>query len=277
MPTKKKQSRKNAVISLVMTLVCVLFLFPCIWLIISSFKGTSELFSWPPHIIPQNPTLENYSLAMAKGNFVTFFLNTLFVATVATALTLMLSLSAGYAFEKFRFPGGGVLFAMVMATLMIPVEIIMIPVFKVIVKTGMYDSLWGVIIPCMATPTGTFMMRQAFIGVSSDFMEAAYIDGASETRTFLQIMTPLVTPTLSVLGIISFMWRWNDYIWPLLVISSKNRFTIQLALASFAGEYSVDWNSLLAMSVLSMIPTTLVFLIFQKRIIGGVALGGVKG
>lgn len=108
-------------------------------------------------------------------------------------------------------------------------------------------------------------------------MEAAYIDGSSETRTFLQIMTPLVMPTLSVLGIISFMWRWNDYVWPLLVISTKNKFTIQLALASFAGEYSVDWNSLLAMSVLSMIPTTLVFLIFQKRIIGGVTLGGIKG
>lgn len=272
-----KQKKQYAIISAAMFFVCILFLFPCIWLIISSFKGASELFSWPPHIVPYEPTLDNFTLAMAKGNFITYFFNTLFVSVIATMLTLMLSLCSGYAFAKFRFAGSKLLFTMVMMTLMIPVEIIMIPVFKVIVATRMYDSLWGVIIPCMATPTGTFMLRQAFIGVSGDYMEAAYIDGAGETRTFLQIMTPLVTPTLSVLGIISFMWRWNDYIWPLLVISSKDNFTIQLALASFAGEYSVDWNSLLAMSVLSMIPTTLIFLIFQKRIIGGITLGGIKG
>lgn len=275
MLTEKK--RNEALLSAIMYIVCILFLFPCIWLVVSSFKSSSELFRWPPQIFPSQPTLDNFRLALAKGNFTQYFLNTLFVAVVATALTLLISLMAGYAFAKYRFRCAGFLFAMVMMTLMIPVEIIMIPVFKVIVKTNMYDSLWGLIIPSMATPTGTFMMRQAFIAVPSDYMEAAYIDGSSETRTFLQIMTPLVTPTLSVLGIISFMWRWNDYIWPLLVISSKSRFTIQLALASFAGEYSVDWNSLLAMSVLSMIPTTLVFLIFQKRIIGGVTLGGIKG
>ncbi len=272
-----KQKRQYALLSAVMFVVCILFLFPCIWLIISSFKGSSELFRWPPQFFPQEPTLENYRLALAKGDFLRYFGNTVFVSVVATALTLLISLMAGYAFAKFRFRFSGVLFAMVMMTLMIPVEIIMIPIFKVIVNTGMYDSLWGVIIPAMATPTGTFMMRQAFVSVSSDYMEAAYIDGSSETRTFLQIMSPLVAPTLSVLGIISFMWRWNDYIWPLLVISSKQQFTIQLALASFAGEYSVDWNSLLAMSVLSMIPTTVVFLVFQKRIIGGVTLGGIKG
>lgn len=272
-----KQRKQQALLSAVMFVVSILFLFPCLWLIISSFKGRSELFQWPLQIFPQHPTLENYVLAFNKGNFPLFFLNTVFVSLVATTLTLIISLMAGYAFAKYQFRFSGVLFAMVMTTLMIPVEIIMIPVFKVIVATKMYDSLWGVIIPAMATPTGTFMMRQAFIGVSSDYMEAASIDGASETRTFVQIMAPLVTPTLSVLGIISFMWRWNDYIWPLLVISSKEKFTIQLALASFSGEYSVDWNSLLAMSVLSMIPTTLVFLIFQKQIIGGITLGGIKG
>lgn len=275
MPTKKK--KLDTLLSAIMFIVCILFLFPCIWLVISSFKSSSELFKWPPQIFPTQPTLDNFRLALAKGNFILYFGNTLFVSVIATVLTLLISLMAGYAFAKYKFRFSGVLFALVMMTLMIPVEIIMIPVFKVIVKTKMYDSLWGLIIPSMATPTGTFMMRQAFVGVPSDYMEAAYIDGSSETRTFLQIMTPLVMPTLSVLGIISFMWRWNDYVWPLLVISTKNKFTIQLALASFAGEYSVDWNSLLAMSVLSMIPTTLVFLIFQKRIIGGVTLGGIKG
>lgn len=275
MPTNRKKI--DRVLSIVMLFVSILFLFPCIWVIISSFKGRSELFSWPPSILPKMPTLENYVLAFEKGNFPLYFLNSAFVAVVATLLTLAISLMAGYAFAKYQFPFRNLLFAIVMATMMIPLEIIMIPVFRVIVATKMYNSLWGVIIPAVATPTGTFMMRQAFIGVPSDYMEAARIDGAGETRTFIQIMAPLVTSTLSVLAIISFMWRWNDYLWPLLVISSKQHYTLQLALASFSGEYSVDWNSLLAMSVLSMIPTTTVFIIFQKQIIGGMTLGGIKG
>lgn len=275
MPTK--QRRQYALLSAIMSVVCILFLFPVVWVIISSFKGRSELFRWPPHIFPQQPTLENYILAFEKGDFVRYFSNTVFVAVVGTLLTLVISLMAGYAFSKYRFRFQGILFAMVMATMMIPLEIIMIPVFRVVVATRMYNTLWGVIIPAVATPTGTFMMRQAFISISSDYMEAARIDGASETRTFIQVMAPLVTPTLAVLGIISFMWRWNDYLWPLLVITSKRHYTLQLALASFSGEYSVDWNSLLAMSVLSMIPTTTIFLIFQKRLIGGMTMGGIKG
>lgn len=275
MPNKTR--KYYALLSAVMFLVCFLFLFPVLWVIISSFKGRAELFRWPPHIFPQEPTLENYLLAFQKGDFVQYFINSSFISVVGTLLTLTISLMAGYAFAKYQFRFQGILFALVMATMMIPLEIIMIPVFRVIVATKMYNSLWGVIVPAVATPTGTFMMRQAFISTPSDYMEAARIDGASETRTFVQIMAPLVTPTLSVLAIISFMWRWNDYLWPLLVLTSKKHYTLQLALASFSGEYNVDWNSLLAMSVLSMIPTTTIFLIFQKRIIGGITLGGIKG
>lgn len=275
MQTKLK--RQYALLSALMVVVCILFLFPVLWVVISSFKGRAELFRWPPHILPETPTLENYLLAFEKGDFLQYFTNSAFVSLMGMVFTLALSLMAGYAFAKYRFHFQGALFALVMATMMVPLEIIMIPVFKVVVATKMYDSLWGVIIPAVATPTGTFMIRQAFIGVPSDYMEAARIDGASETRIFVQIMTPLVAPTLSVLGILSFMWRWNDYLWPLLVTTSKVNYTLQLALASFSGEYNVDWNSLLAMSVLSMIPTTTVFLIFQKRIIGGMTMGGVKG
>ena len=272
-----KTKKQYALLSALMFAACVLFLFPVLWVIISSFKGRAELFRWPPHILPQEPTLENYFLAFEKGDFVRYFFNSSFIALIGVTLTLTISLMAGYAFAKYRFWGQNILFALVMATMMIPLEIIMIPVFRVIVATKMYNSLWGVIVPAVATPTGTFMMRQAFISIPTDYMEAARIDGAGETRTFVQIMAPLVTPTLSVLAIISFMWRWNDYLWPLLVITSKSKYTLQLALASFSGEYSVDWNSLLAMSVLSMIPTTTIFLIFQKRIIGGLTMGGIKG
>ena len=153
----------------------------------------------------------------------------------------------------------------------------MIPVFKVIVSTHLYNRLWGLIVPAMSSPTAVFLARQYYIGIPDDYMEAARIDGASEFGIFTRIMLPLAKPVVSVLFIFSFMWRWNDYLWPKLVINSKAKYTIQLALANYSGEYSVDWNSLLAMSVISMIPVLLVFIILQDQIMGGLTAGGVKG
>ena len=166
---------------------------------------------------------------------------------------------------------------MVMATLMIPLEVIMIPIFKVIVATNLYDNLWGLIIPAVASPTAVFLVRQYYVPIPNELMEAARIDGASEMQIFLRVMLPLAKPVVSVLCIFSFMWRWNDYLWPKLVINGKENYTLQLALANFSGEYSVDWNSLLAMSVISMIPVLIVFVTLQKYIIGGMTAGGVKG
>ena len=153
----------------------------------------------------------------------------------------------------------------------------MIPIFNVIVGTGLYDSRWGLIIPAIASPTAVFLIRQYYMSISSAYMEAARIDGASEWGIFMRIMLPMAKPVISVLCIFSFMWRWNDYLWPKLVITSKELYTIQLALANYSGEYSVDWNSLLAMSVVSMIPVLIVFVALQRHIIGGVTAGGVKG
>lgn len=164
-----------------------------------------------------------------------------------------------------------------MATLMIPLEVIMIPIFKVIVATNLYDNLWGLIIPAVASPTAVFLVRQYYVPIPNELMEAARIDGASEMQIFLRVMLPLAKPVVSVLCIFSFMWRWNDYLWPKLVINGKENYTLQLALANFSGEYSVDWNSLLAMSVISMIPVLIVFVTLQKYIIGGMTAGGVKG
>ena len=153
----------------------------------------------------------------------------------------------------------------------------MIPIFKVIVATKLYDSLWGLIIPAVASPTAVFLVRQYYVPIPNELTEAARIDGASELQIFLRVMLPLAKPVVSVLCIFSFMWRWNDYLWPKLVINNKRNYTLQLALANFSGEYSVDWNSLLAMSVISMIPVLIVFVTLQKYIIGGMTAGGVKG
>ncbi|MEY8355589.1 carbohydrate ABC transporter permease [Lachnospiraceae bacterium 54-53] len=257
-------------------LLAFLFLMPIVWVICSSFKSTGELFSWPPSLFGKNPTLDNYGKALEEGRFGIYFFNTVFTSLVATFLTIAVNLMSGYAFAKYHFTGERILFGVVLATLMVPLEVIMIPIFKVIVATGLYNSLWGLIIPAVASPTAVFLVRQYYVGIPDAYMEAARIDGASELNILLRVMLPLARPVISVLCIFSFMWRWNDYLWPKLVINSKERYTIQLALANYSGEYSVDWNSLLAMSVISMIPVILVFVTLQRYIIGGMTAGGIK-
>ena len=276
MKTKKDIAGK-IVIYVLLVFFAFIFLMPIVWIVFSSFKSAGELFAWPPSLIGEHPSLSNYILALEEGDFVQYFVNTVFVSVVATVLTVIVNVMAGYVFAKYHFKFEKILFALVMATLMIPLEVIMIPVFKVIVATHMYNSLWGLIIPAVASPTAVFLVRQYYVPIPTELMEAARIDGASELKIFLRVMLPIGKPVIAVLCIFSFMWRWNDYLWPKLVINNKNQYTLQLALANFSGEYSVDWNSLLAMSVISMIPVLIVFLMFQKHIIGGMTAGGVKG
>ncbi len=276
--TRHRKNLINKVLLPVLLVILVfIFLMPILWIIGSSFKTVGELFSWPPSILGKNPSLDNYARALSEGSFGLYFLNTVFVSLVATGLTVVVNVMSGYVFAKYEFKGKSILFGIVLATLMVPLEVIMIPIFKVIVATNLYNSLWGLIIPAVASPTAVFLVKQYYEGIPGEYMEAARIDGASELNIFLKIMLPLATPIISVLCIFSFMWRWNDYLWPKLVINSKTKYTIQLALANFSGEYSVDWNSLLAMSVISMIPVLIVFVSLQKYIIGGITAGGVKG
>ena len=276
MNTKNKVSGK-VIIYILLVFFALIFLLPIVWIVFSSFKTAGELFAWPPSLFGEHPTVNNYLLALEEGDFVQYFINTVFVSIVATILTVIVNVMAGYVFAKYEFRFKKLLFALVMATLMIPLEVIMIPVFKVIVATHMYNSLWGLIIPAVASPTAVFLVRQYYVPIPTELMEAARIDGASELKIFLRVMLPIAKPVIAVLCIFSFMWRWNDYLWPKLVINDKAQYTLQLALANFSGEYSVDWNSLLAMSVISMIPVLIVFLMFQKHIIGGMTAGGVKG
>ena len=274
------QSRSSILKFLIYTLLVFLsavFLMPIVWVIFSTFKPAGELFTWPPTLLGRNPSLDNYTQAFAAGDFGRWFLNTVVVSVLATVLTVIVNIMAGYVFAKYEFKGKKLLFGMVMVTLMIPLEVIMIPIFKVIVSTHMYNNLWGLIIPAVASPTAVFLVKQYYEPIPDALMEAARIDGASEMQILMRIMLPLAKPIISVLCIFSFMWRWNDYLWPKLVINSKTKYTLQLALANFSGEYSVDWSSLLAMSVISMIPVLVVFLTLQKYIIGGMTAGGVKG
>ena len=266
----------SSLIYLIAIIIAVITLFPVVWIVISSFKNGSELFVYPPSMWPKVPTLSNYVYAFHKGNFVLFFKNSAYVAVLSTVITVIINTMAGYAFAKYRFKGNTTLFLFFLATLMLPLEVIMIPIFQVVKFFGMYNTFLGIIIPPAATPAGVFLLRQYFYSIPNELMESARIDGASEVRIFTSIMIPLAKSAMSVLAIFSFMWRWNDFMWPLLVIRDTDKYTVQLALNNFNGQYSVDWNGLLAMSVITMVPVLVVFLIFQKQFVRGLVTSGMK-
>lgn len=262
---------------LVLIAFSIVYLFPVLWVVISSFKDKNELYQWPPTVFPSNFTFENFRIAFSAGNFGLYFWNSLVVTFTSTLLLLLINSMAGFALAKYRFRGGTLLLILFISTLMIPIEVIMIPIFKVISKLGLYNSLWGIIIPPAATPTGVFLMRQFLLTVPNDLLEAARIDGAGEWKIYWRIILPLAKPILAVLAIFSFMWRWDDFLWPLIVLSDPAKYTVQLAISNFIGQYDVDWGSLLAMTVVTMIPVLVVFLAFQKYFVQGMVTSGMKG
>lgn len=259
-----------------LSLLSIVYIFPVFWVVVSSFKGKNELYKWPPSIFPSHFTFENYEMAFKAGKFGLLFMNSLFVTIVSTLLLLLINSMAGYALAKYRFRGDTFILIAFISTLMIPLEVIMIPIFKVISKLGLYNSLWGIIIPPAATPTGVFLMRQYLLTIPNELLEAARIDGAGEWKIYWRIVLPIAQPIMAVLAIFSFMWRWDDFLWPLIVISDPNKYTVQLAISNFIGQYDVDWGSLLAMTVVTMVPVLAVFLMFQKHFVQGMATTGMK-
>lgn len=220
--------------------------------------------------------LGNYTELFGKFAFATYLWNSVFITVVATILTLLFNSMAAFALSKYQFTGQKTVFVLIIATLMIPPTIILVPAFLVITKLHLLNNLWGVILPAVATPTGVFLLRQYMLTIPDELLEAARMDNASEWRIYWKIILPLAAPAMAVLAIFSFMWRWNDFLWPLIVLSKAENFTLQLALNSFQGELNTQWHYLLAMTVITLIPITLVFAFLQKYITTGIASAGVK-
>ena len=218
----------------------------------------------------------NYTDLFEKFTFGRYLWNSTFITVVATALTLLVNSMAAFALSKYRFPGRNAVFLLIIATLMIPPTISLVPVFLVINSVGLLNSLWGVILPAIATPTGVFLLRQYMLTIPDELLEAARMDHASEWRIYWRIILPLSAPALAVLAIFSVMWRWNDFLLPLIVLSKSEVFTLQLALNSFQGELNTQWHYLLAMTVITLVPVTLVFAFLQRHITTGIASAGVK-
>ena len=261
---------------ILLIILAAIFLFPACWVLISSLKNQSELFTYPLTILPKQVTFENYVQAFRRGDFLRYFGNSSFVAIVATVITVLINIMAGYALAKYHFRGRDLIFYTMIGTLMIPLQVIMIPIFLLLRNLGLLNSLWGVIIPPAATPTGIFLARQYILTIPNSLIEAARIDGGSEWYIFRAIILPLSKPIVATIAIFSFMWRWNDFLWPFIVISNRRSMTIQLALANFVGQFQINWGELLAMTTVSMMPMVVVFLLFQKYFIKGIAAGGVK-
>ncbi len=260
----------------VLWLLIAVYGFPILWFVLSSFKPAGELFSYPLTLFTKNPTVEGYTQAWTSFDFARYFVNTLIVAVSATVLTIATSAMSGYALAKYNNWWLKGFTLCILATTMLPGETILAPSFVVIRNLGLYNSLAGVVVPAVITATGTFMFRQFFLTVPSDLLEAARIDGSGELSTFFRIMLPLARPIMMTLAIISFQWRWNDYIWPLVILNEPSKFTLQIDVASIVGAQNVNWSVLLAASVMSMVPLLLLYLIFQKYVMNSDINSGLK-
>ncbi len=219
---------------------------------------------------------ENYTVPLERFNFLTYLRNSVVVTVVATLITLVVNSMAAFALSKYKFRGRNAVFLLIIGTLMIPISVILVPVYLVITQVGWVNNLWGVIIPGAATPTGVFLLRQYMLTIPDQLLDAGRIDGASEWRLYWQIVLPLSAPAMAVLAIFSVMWRWNDFLWPLIVLTRSELFTLQVGLNAFQGELNVQWHYVLAMTVLTLLPITLVFAFLQRFITTGIASSGVK-
>jgi len=230
-----------------------------------------------------NLSVENYLDPILRRNgqerflFFTYLFNSVFITVVATLITLIINSMAAFALSKYEFKGRLTFTLLIIATLLIPSTIILVSLFFVVWSFGIFGSLWGVIIPAAATPTGVFLLRQYMLTIPNELIEAARMDAASEWRIYWRIIMPLSLPALSVLAILSVIWRWNDFLWPLIVlISDPHQHTLQIGLTTFAGEFDTDYNYILAMTVTTLIPVTIVFAFLQKYITTGIATTGLK-
>ena len=253
----------------------VVMITPLAFMISTSLKTGADVFSLG--IIPKNPTLENYVNIWTESKFSRWLLNSLWVATFSTVSVLFFDSLVGYTLAKFTFRGQTIVFVAILSTLMIPTEMLIIPWYMMSREFGWIDTYWGIAFPGLMTGFGTFLMRQFFMGLPDELIEAARIDGWSEFAIWSRIAMPLVVPALSALAIFHFLGNWTAFIWPLIVTNSPELYTIPVGLASFNGEFQTDWEIVMTASCLATLPTLLVFLVLQKFIISGVMLAGLKG
>lgn len=255
----------------------VLMLLPFAWMLSTSLKLPAETFSYPPVWIPSRLAWENYTKAVTVMPFGRFYLNSLIVTISVTTLQIVTSSLAAFAFARLRFPGRNALFLLYLATLMIPFQVTMIPNFILVRLLGWYDTYQALILPPAFSAFSTFLLRQYFMGIPFDLDQAARIDGASSLRIWWSVILPLSGPVLAALAIFVSLNSWNDFLWPLIVTNSQEMRTLPVGLSSFQGQFKVEWNLLMAGSVIAMLPVLVVYVIGQRWFIRGIAMSGMGG
>jgi len=255
----------------------VMALLPMVWMVSASLMPSGEASTYPPRFFPTRVTFDHYADLFTRLNLGRYLLNSAFVAFVVTISSLVINAMAGYAFAKLRFRGRDRLFRTLSTGLVLPVQVAMLPLFLLLKNLGMINTYWGVIIPGLASIFGIFLVRQYALAIPDEMLDAARVDGASEFRIFWSIVVPGIVPILATLAIWTFLATWNDFMWPLIVLSDESRYTLPVALANLAGEHVQDTELMMAGSVITVVPVMLVFLFLQRYYIQGVMAGSVKG
>lgn len=270
---------RNRLISAVVTLVLIcgalVMVFPFLWTVITSITSGAGL-SATPNLIPTDPSISAYQTLFTASNFGRAVLNSLLVATAVTLIQLTTSSMAGYAFSRLDFAGKQIVFAVYLGTMMIPMQVLLVPLFEQMKALGLVNTYLGVIVPSMASAFGVFLLRQSMATIPRELDEAAIIDGAGHIRIFTRIILPNVKPALATFGIFAFMNSWNAFLWPLVVLRSDNLKTLPLALASLQGQFTTQWDVMMAGSVISILPMLAIYIFAQKYVIQGVAGSGLK-
>lgn len=254
----------------------VAMLTPLIWMVLASSKTLPEILTFPPTILPERLSLDNYRAVFDQADFVRYFLNSVIVAVVSVVSVLLTSSMAGYAFAKFQFPGRDILFIVVLATLMVPFQVRVIPLYVLASDLRLLNTYAGMVLPTLVDAFGVFLMRQYFMSIPNELIESARVDGAGEVRIFFRIVLPLAKPALSALTIFTLVVSWESFLWPLLVASSPDMYTLPLGLAQFAGRFVDRTDYQMAAATMTILPILIAFLFMQKRFIEGMATTGMK-
>lgn len=250
---------------------------PLLWMVAASFMRPGEANTSPPPLLPQHPSLEHYRALFTSLSLGRYFLNSLIIATGGTVLAVLITGTAGYAFAKLRFRGREPLFRALLAGMIIPGQVAMLPMFILLREMGLINTLFGAMIPVLAPIYGIFLVRQYALSIPDALLEAARLDGASEARVFWSIVLPGLAPVLTTLGVFTFLAAWNDFMWPLIVLSDDARYNLPVALANLAGEHVQDVELMMAGAVVTVLPVFIGFLFLQRHYIQGIMAGSVKG
>ncbi|MFI7387725.1 carbohydrate ABC transporter permease [Streptomyces sp. NPDC049813] len=279
-PTRRAAARREGRMwpaHVLLTLGAVVTVFPLVWELLTSFKSFGESVQVPPTILPAHWDFSNYAKVFDGVPFGQQFLNTLVMAVLRTAAQLLLCSMAAYAFARIRFPGRGAIFLGFLAVLMVPGQLFLLPQYQIMQSLGWLDSMQALVVPGMFSAFGTFLLRQFFMGLPGELEEAARLDGANPFTVFWRIALPLARPGLLALGILTFLWSWNDLMWPLIVNTDPAKMPLSAGLASLQGAHLTEYPVLMAGSLLATLPVIVVFVAMQRQFIQGIAFSGMKG